>query len=272
MAETETRPDTFDTVVIFLIGEAVVVVFVVEDTRFPAVIVVELVVLVVFRAMEICLLAVSLTCLSMIGGLPNDRRGFAALFRLEMVVVVGAVVAALGFAVRLGLAVAVADAGLTFVVVVFGTVDLVVAEDFKVVEVLAAAAGLLRGLMSPFAVGFFSIGAGFEAVVAGFGFAVTLALNLVAGFIVLAWLVVFGAGFAAATLLLIAVADAVFFGASKSFGRAVAVVGNFFATPANPRVVEVTDFEGDVGFDFCAVFGAAVFDDGLGALFTFALP
>lgn len=78
LATAATRPDTFDTEVTFLIGEAAVVVFVVEDMRFAALVVVVLVmdkrvvVLAVVRAIEICLLAVSFTCLSIIGGLPDN--------------------------------------------------------------------------------------------------------------------------------------------------------------------------------------------------------
>lgn len=283
------RLDTFDTVVTFLIGKAAVVVFVVEDARLAVVVVVvlveERVVLVVVRAMEICLLAVSFTCLSIIGDFPDNERGFAAipvvgtLFGLEIVVGI-VVVAGLDLVVALVLAVVVADTGLVFVVVVkvdvfvvvvFGIADLVVGTAFVVVEVLVGTAGLLRGLTSPFAVGFFSLGVGFEAVVAGFGFVVAFALNLVAGFVVAVVVVVFEVGFAANNLLLVAIAEAVFFGASRSFGRGVDDASGFLAAPANPRVVEVTDFEGDVGFDFCPVFGTAVFDNGLEVIFIFAL-
>lgn len=78
--------ETFVTAVDFLVGDAAVVVFVVEDTRFTVVVVeplvdrrvVLLVAVVLVRPMEICLLAVSLTCLSIIGDLLVFKRVFIA--------------------------------------------------------------------------------------------------------------------------------------------------------------------------------------------------
>lgn len=281
----------FDVTVVFLVGDAVVVVLVTEDTRFTVLVVVPvaetrlvLVVLLV-RPMDICLLAVSFTCLSMIGNLADDCvRGFAAfptrgaVFGLAAAVVA---VVALGFAVVLGLLAVLADAGLGFAVVVVPVnvrvveVLVLTSEVFVVDETLLTggfvAAGLLEGFTSPFVVGFLSLAAAFGAVAAGFGFAMLPMLVLVVDFAVVELAVVaFGAGFESGALLVVGLERVVFFGASRSFGRAANDVAGFFAPVAEAFVVEVTVFEGDVGNDFCGVFDVVAFV-GLAAGLVFSL-
>lgn len=286
----EALPEIFDVAAVFLvIGDGVGVVFVVMDKRFAVVAValeVETRVVLVAeldRAMEICLLAVSLTCLSMIGDLAvAERRDLAvvpvvgAVLGLVLDAVVVVVDAVLDFAVVLLtlVAVVVDDRVVFFVVVVpvnvravvvFANEDLV-ADVVLLVGGLAAAVGLFRDFTSPFAVGFLSPGRVFVTVVAGFGFAARPPpprLILFADFVtVLLVVAVFEDGLAAAVGLLDVVLDTVvFFAVSRSFGRAVVVVVGFFAVVVDVLVVEDTVFDGDVGVDFCAFLVAVIFVD-----------
>lgn len=287
--------EVFDTGVDFFVGDAAVVVFAVKDARF-IVVVLELVVDkrevvleagVLVRPMEICLLAVSFTCLSIAGNLLSDMRGFdavpldgGAVLGLLLVVVPMVVVVLLVFAVVLNL---LAEEDLTFgtvVVPVDGRVEdvltsvVLVANGDALLEDLVAVAVLLKDLTSPFAVGFLSVTVtDFEAVVAiGFGLEVVLTLVLLVDFVAVVDVVVFEADFATDGLL-IAVEEIVdFFGASRSFGREGVVVDGFFIAAVDVRVVEDTVFEGDVGVDLVGVaFEVVVFVGFAASVFAFAL-
>lgn len=287
--------EVFDTGVDFFVGDATVVGFAVKDARF-IVVVLELVdkrevVLeagVLVRPMEICLLAVSFTCLSIAGNLLSDMRGFdavpldGAVFGLLLAVALMVVVVLLAFTVVLNL---LAEEDLTFGTVVvpvdarvedvLTSVVLVAKGDADgLLEDLVAVAGLLKDLTSPFAVGFLSVTVtDFEVVVAiGFGLEVVLTLVLLVDFVAVVDVVVFEADFATDGLLVVVEEIVDFFGASRSFGREGVVVDGFFIAAVDVRVVEDTVFEGDVGVDFVGVaFEVVVFVGFVASVFAFVL-
>lgn len=183
--------EAFD--IVFFADGDVAVVFGEEVTRFVVVVVVvvelaadrRLLTLLpmLVRDMEICLFAVSFTCLSIIGGFPVDARVFVAfptagaVFGLAVLVVEVVVAALLDFAAGLGLPAAPVDAGFGFGVGAdpvdvrpVGALTVVVFVGGGVLLGGFAAAGLLRDFTSPFAVGFLSATGGLEdAAVVGFG-------------------------------------------------------------------------------------------------------
>lgn len=285
--------EVFDTGVDFFVGDATVVVFVVKDARF-IVVVLELVmdkrevVLeagVLVRPIEICLLAVSFTCLSIAGNLLSDMRGFDAVpldgAVLGLLLAVVLMVVLLAFAVVFNL---LAEEDLTFGAVVVPvdarvedvlTSVVLVANGDALLDDLVAVADLFKDLTSPFAVGFFSVTViGFEAVDAtGFGLEVVLTLVLLVDFVAVVDVVVFEADFATDDLLVVVEEIVDFFEASRSFGREGVVVDGFFiAAAVDVRVVEDTVFEGDVGVDLVGVgFEVVVFVGFVPSAFVFAL-
>lgn len=285
--------EVFDTGVDFFVGDATVVVFVVKDARF-IVVVLELVmdkrevVLeagVLVRPIEICLLAVSFTCLSIAGNLLSDMRGFDAVpldgAVLGLLLAVVLMVVLLAFAVVFNL---LAEEDLTFGAVVVPvdarvedvlTSVVLVANGDALLDDLVAVADLFEDLTSPFAVGFLSVTViGFEAVDAtGFGLEVVLTLVLLVDFVAVVDVVVFEADFATDDLLVVVEEIVDFFEASRSFGREGVVVDGFFiAAAVDVRVVEDTVFEGDVGVDLVGVgFEVVVFVGFVPSAFVFAL-
>lgn len=284
--------EVFDTGVDFFVGDATVVVFAVKDARF-IVVVLELVVDkrevvleagVLVRPIEICLLAVSFTCLSIAGNLLSDMRGFDAV-PLDgavlglLLAVLTVVVVLLVFAVVFNL---LAEEDLTFETVVVPvdarvedvlTSVVLVANGDALLEDLVAVADLLKDLTSPFAVGFLSVTVDFGAVVAiGFGLEVVeLTLVLLVDFVAVD-VVVFEADFATDGLLAVVEEIVDFFGASRSFGREGVVVDGFFIAVVDVRDVEDTVFEGDVGVDLVGVaFEVVVFVGFVASVFAFAL-
>lgn len=285
--------EVFDTGVDFFVGDATVVVFAVKDARF-IVVVLELVVDkrevvleagVLVRPIEICLLAVSFTCLSIAGNLLSDMRGFDAV-PLDgavlglLLAVLTVVVVLLVFAVVFNL---LAEEDLTFETVVVPvdarvedvlTSVVLVANGDALLEDLVAVADLLKDLTSPFAVGFLSVTVDFGAVVAiGFGLEVVeLTLVLLVDFVAVVDVVVFEADFATDGLLAVVEEIVDFFGASRSFGREGVVVDGFFIAVVDVRDVEDTVFEGDVGVDLVGVaFEVVVFVGFVASVFAFAL-
>lgn len=283
----------FEPVSGFLVGDDVKV-FVVE-VRFTVLLVVfdveETEVRVVFvavdppvRAREICLFAVSLICLSIIGDLAAPVvRGLAVLLETGAVLGLAAAVLAvvallLDFtagllAVDVDVAVAEVDLGLDAaapvdvrVLVADLTSEVLVAPAVVAgLLVVLAADGLLRDFTSPFAVGFFSVAARFvftaaaTAVVDDFGFvAVTLVLEVVFGAAVVFEAAAVVAGFAAAVLAAVLETPDDFFAVSSSLGREVVLVAGFFVAK-DGFVAAPPAFEGEVGVDFGVDFVAAGF-------------